>query len=222
MQRIESRDGLPAGAERDQGADPSMSDDYRASTWSGSRCRWQLYSRAYNDKDPRGRHNNTFYLFEALIKLAAAPAVAAYLHEADHGGPRVAALDRLLAHLALPSLGQWVAMLRELARHFGSRPDAAAHPLGHLWDQLDRPHRDRPGCWPCSAGSRTASTVSRPATRAARSCRCRRPGPLSQRRLRPRCRPGLGTGGGKRVAGPPSGSWSSRCGSSGDGPTSNG
>jgi hypothetical protein len=36
-------------------------------------------------------------------------------------------------------------MLRALARHFGSRPDAAAHPLGHLWDQLNQPYRDRAG-----------------------------------------------------------------------------
>jgi len=35
-------------------------------------------------------------------------------------------------------------MLRELARHFGQRPDAHAHPLGHLWDQLDKARRDRP------------------------------------------------------------------------------
>ena len=136
----------------------------------------QLYSRAYNAKDARGRHDNTFYLFEALIKLAAAPAVAAYLHEVEQGGPRVAALDRLLAHLALPSLGQWVAMLRELARHFGARPDAAAHPLGHLWDQLNRPaSRPARACWPSTAGSRTAPTASRPATRAARCCRCSTP-----------------------------------------------
>jgi hypothetical protein len=99
----------------------------------------QLYQRAYNDKSAQSRHNNTFYLFEALVKLAAAPAVAAYLHEVEHGGVRVAELDRLLVQLALPSLGQWVGMLRALARHFGSRPDAAAHPLGHLWDQLNQP-----------------------------------------------------------------------------------
>src|SRR3954454_17709373 len=96
----------------------------------------QLYSRAYNAKDPRGRHDNTFYLFEALVKLAAATAVAAYLHEVQQGAPRVAALDRLLVHLALPSLGQWVGMLRERPRHFAGRPDAASHPLGHLLDQL--------------------------------------------------------------------------------------
>src|SRR5262245_59204746 len=92
----------------------------------------QLYSRAYNAKDPRSRHDNTFYVFEGVIKLAAAPAVAAYLLDVERGGQRVTALDRLLAQLALPSLGQWLAMLRELARHFGERVDAAAHPLGHL------------------------------------------------------------------------------------------
>ena len=105
----------------------------------------QLYQRAYNDKSAQSRHNNTFYLFEALVKLATAPAVAAYLHEVDQGAPHDAAVDRLLVHLALPSLGQWVGMLRALACHFGTRPDAAAHPLGHLWDQLNRPYRDRPG-----------------------------------------------------------------------------
>ena len=58
--------------------------------------------------------------------------------------PRVAALDRLLIQLALPSLGQWLAMFRELARHFGGRTDAPTHPLGHLWDQIDRERRDSP------------------------------------------------------------------------------
>jgi hypothetical protein len=106
----------------------------------------QLYCRAYNAKDPRGRHDNTFYLFEALIKLAAAAAVALYLHEVEHGSaPRAGGLDRLLAGLALPSLGQWLAMLRELARHFGRCPHAAAHPLGHLAGQLDTRRHDLPG-----------------------------------------------------------------------------
>jgi WD40 repeat protein/serine/threonine protein kinase len=105
----------------------------------------QLYHRAYNDKSAQSRHNNTFYLFEALVKLATAPVVAAYLYEVDQGCARVAELDRLLVQLALPSLGQWVGMLRALARHFGTRPDAAAHPLGHLWNQLNQPYRDRPG-----------------------------------------------------------------------------
>lgn len=96
----------------------------------------QLYSRAHNAKDARGRHDNAFYLFEALIKLAGAPLVACYLYDVEKGTPRVPALDRLLAQLALPSLGQWVAILRELSRYFGARLDAASQPLGHVWDQL--------------------------------------------------------------------------------------
>jgi hypothetical protein len=106
----------------------------------------QLYSRAHNAKDARSRHDNTFYLFEALVKLTAAPAIAAYLHEVgQQPARREPAIDRLLLQLALPSLGQWLAMLRELARHFSRRPDAAAHPLGRLWAQLDAPRRDLPG-----------------------------------------------------------------------------
>jgi formylglycine-generating enzyme required for sulfatase activity/serine/threonine protein kinase len=104
----------------------------------------QLYSRAFNAKDARARHDNTFYLFEALIKLTAVPLIADYLWEIEQGAARVASLDHLLAQLALPSLGQWVAMLRELARHFGQRPDASAHPLGHLWNQLSAKRRDCP------------------------------------------------------------------------------
>src|SRR5262249_48952768 len=88
----------------------------------------QLYSRAHNAAAPRSRQDNTFYLFEALVKLAAAPAIAAYLQESSQGAARVEGLDRLLAQLALPSLGQWLAMLRELSRHFGQRADAATHP----------------------------------------------------------------------------------------------
>jgi serine/threonine protein kinase len=105
----------------------------------------QLYSRAYNAKDPRSRHDNAFYLFEVLVKLMAAPLVAAYVHGVRHDVPRVASLDRLLVQLALPSLGQWVSIVRELARHFGDSPEAACHPLGHVWGQLTRRHRDRPG-----------------------------------------------------------------------------
>jgi len=101
----------------------------------------QLYSRAHNSPSSRARHDNSFYLFEALIKLSAAPLVGAYLGEIEAGAPRAAALDRLLAQLALPSLGQWVGILRETARHFGTRPEAVSHPLGHVWQQLNAKRR---------------------------------------------------------------------------------
>ena len=102
----------------------------------------QLYSRAYNAKDARARHDNCYYLFEALIKLSASPLIAAYIRDLREGATRVEKIDRLLLHLAFPSLGQWVAMLRQLARHYGSLPDASSHPLGHVWGQLNRKQRD--------------------------------------------------------------------------------
>jgi WD40 repeat protein/serine/threonine protein kinase/tetratricopeptide (TPR) repeat protein len=105
----------------------------------------QLYSRAFNAKDPRSRHDNAFYLFEATIKLAAAPVAACYVQDVRRGGTREPQLDRLLLQLALPSLGQWVAILRELSRQFTQRPDAASHPFGHLWSQLTEKQRDRSG-----------------------------------------------------------------------------
>ena len=105
----------------------------------------QLYNRAHNAKDPRNRHDNAYYLFEALVKLMAAPLVAAYLHEIRHGGKRVEVLDWRLQQVALPSLGQWVGMVRELAKHFGTQAETPGHPLAHLWGQLTRQHRDKPG-----------------------------------------------------------------------------
>lgn len=64
----------------------------------------QLYSRAHNAKDGRGRHDNCFYLFEALIKLAACPLIGAYLEDAQRGGQRSQSIDKLLVQLSLPSL----------------------------------------------------------------------------------------------------------------------
>ena len=105
----------------------------------------QLYNRAHNAKDPRHRHDNAYYLFETLVKLMTAPLVAAYLHEMRHGGTRVDVIDAQLQNLALPSLGHWVGMVRELAKHFGTRAETTRHPLAHLWGQLTRQHRDKPG-----------------------------------------------------------------------------
>lgn len=102
----------------------------------------QLYSRAYNAKDARAQHDNSFYLLEALIKLAASVLVASYRRDASRTGNRVQRLDNLTAQLALPSLGQWVGLLREISRHFGSLPDASSHPMGHLWQQLSQKRRD--------------------------------------------------------------------------------
>lgn len=105
----------------------------------------QLYCRARNAKDGRGRHDSCFYLFESLIKIAGMPMVACYHEELKNGGENVEALDRLLAQLALPSLGQFVGILRETARYYGERDDAETHPLGHVWGQLNEKRKELKG-----------------------------------------------------------------------------
>lgn len=104
----------------------------------------QLYARAHNGKSAKDRHDNAFYLFEAAVKLAASVATAAYRDDRRRGGPSSPKVDNALARLALPSLGHWLQMLRELARHFGERADAASHPLGRLSHQLTTSRRDLP------------------------------------------------------------------------------
>jgi hypothetical protein len=105
----------------------------------------QLYIRAFNAKDARARHDNSFYLFECLIKLVACPLIAAYLQELRHGTGRDEKLDRLLAQLALPSLGQWLGFGRETSRLISERPDADIHPMGHIYGQLTQKRKDVPG-----------------------------------------------------------------------------
>ncbi len=103
----------------------------------------QLYGRSYNAKTDRERHDNSFYLFEAWVKLSASTCTAYYLEEVTRGSfPRVAMLDRLLAQLAIPSLGQWLAILRELTKYYATRADAAENPFGKIWGQLNASKRD--------------------------------------------------------------------------------
>ncbi|MGB1124061.1 MAG: serine/threonine protein kinase [Phycisphaeraceae bacterium] len=107
----------------------------------------QLYSRAHNAKDTRTRHDNCFYIFESLIKLATCPLIGSYLDDLKRGKEHNQNVDRALSHLALPSLGQWVGMLRELARHYGESDTTRGHPLRPVWRQLTRKHAigDAPG-----------------------------------------------------------------------------
>jgi hypothetical protein len=130
----------------------------------------QLYCRANNAKDGRGRHDNCFYLFESLIKLAGSPLVAGYVEELRRGGEHVEALDCLLVQLALPSLGQWCGILRETARYFGAREDAATHPLGHIWNQLNEKRRDLDGALALFRRIKNGPKASRRATRVVRCC----------------------------------------------------
>ena len=71
----------------------------------------RLYSRAHNAKSWLERHGSALYLLEAGVKLWGAAQVSAYLQ--SHR--RIADVDRRLACLALPSLGNWVELLREVS-----------------------------------------------------------------------------------------------------------
>ena len=108
-----------------------------ATIWSVCRCPWRNCIVERTTASPRDRHDLAYLLFEATIKLAVAPLAATYLEE----NRRVEAVDRELTRLACPSFGHWVGMLRELARHFGTRADASSHPLGRVWDQLSAKRR---------------------------------------------------------------------------------
>ncbi|MCA9215711.1 MAG: protein kinase, partial [Planctomycetales bacterium] len=99
----------------------------------------QLYRRTNDEKNPNARHNNCYFMFEALVKLVTAPAIAIYLEDAERSPQRRSeAIDKQLEALACPSQGHWVGMLRELARHFSQSKGAEVHPLGHLWGELDK------------------------------------------------------------------------------------
>lgn len=70
--------------------------------------------------------------------------MAAYVADLKSGKTGRAELNRQLMQLALPSLGQWVGIVRELARFYSVDITKAPHPLGHLYEQLSKNHRDCP------------------------------------------------------------------------------
>ncbi|MEM6457774.1 MAG: serine/threonine-protein kinase [Planctomycetota bacterium] len=92
-----------------------------------------LYSRTFTAKTARARHDNAYYLFEALIKLTACPPIAAYCRGTALTGtgaqPRNPDLDKSLLALRTPSVGHWLGLLRQTAKHFAAQPH---HPLSPL------------------------------------------------------------------------------------------
>lgn len=96
----------------------------------------QLYHRAGIDYSPRSHHNNTYYLFEALLRLGVAVQCAAYRQLILAGQQPDPQLSGKLGKLRMPATGDWCGLLLELAGYFAALPDAASHPLGHISDQL--------------------------------------------------------------------------------------
>jgi WD40 repeat protein/serine/threonine protein kinase len=77
----------------------------------------RLYARAFHAKGERERHDHAFHLLEAGLKLAAAAFVARYRCR----DRRSLAADAALRQLAMPSLGQWLAIARETLKSIGER-----------------------------------------------------------------------------------------------------
>lgn len=103
----------------------------------------QFYHRSFGD-DLRARHENLSYLFEAIVKLAVVPAISEYVHRIQqNAGARDRRVDKELVALGRPMLGQWVGMLRSLARYFERNPGNPPHLLSGLAAQLNC-KRDRP------------------------------------------------------------------------------
>ena len=105
----------------------------------------QLYTAAHNGRQAVLRAEKAFSAFEATVRLAAAVLVSAYRNEVTQGQARDEGIGRLLQKIENPTLEDWVHIVTGLSRYFGSRPDAASHPLGHLWDQLIEPRPDSHG-----------------------------------------------------------------------------
>ncbi len=102
----------------------------------------QLYSRARIAKEPRSQHDNCFYLLEAAIKLTAFGPIAWYLEQLTRDRPditRDTTLDTHLKHLAVPSLGHWLAILRHASQTIATAQPT--HPLGTLHRRLSQKHQ---------------------------------------------------------------------------------
>ncbi len=85
----------------------------------------RLYRRTHNAKSWVERHANALYLLEASVKLAASAQISVYLA----GETRDESVDRRLQGLALPSLGRWVELLREVSK---ATAGLEPHPFPHL------------------------------------------------------------------------------------------
>ncbi len=100
----------------------------------------RLYRRAHNAKSHLERHHGAFYLLEAAVKLACSAQIAAYLERAD----REPGLDDRLAALALPALGDWTGLLRDLARRPAGESPLPLPALGRVGAALEQGSGDLP------------------------------------------------------------------------------
>ncbi len=94
----------------------------------------QALRRAVNAKSPQEQHNGAYYFFESALKLSATAQLGVYFSLAAPHGP----LNSLVDNLTRPSVGHWLALLRETAAYLATRPDSALLPLAGVHDRLTR------------------------------------------------------------------------------------
>lgn len=99
----------------------------------------QIYLRAFNSASPVSRHHHAYYLTEAWVRLGVAVGIAALHDELASGGAVSPNLAAALAPLRRPSAGQWVGMIRELARAADGK---SGHPWAHVFAQLNQQRSD--------------------------------------------------------------------------------
>ncbi|MEM7311316.1 MAG: bifunctional serine/threonine-protein kinase/formylglycine-generating enzyme family protein [Planctomycetota bacterium] len=80
----------------------------------------QICIRVHNAKNPVEKHSQVLHLFEAAVKLAVATQVAVYLRAGPQASSGDERMHELLGHLASPSYGHWVALLRELSERIAA------------------------------------------------------------------------------------------------------
>lgn len=95
----------------------------------------QLLRRALTAPSGAERHNNAYFLAEAMLKLSAAARIGVWLDRALVAGSEVA---QGLEALSLPSTGHWLSFLRDVDVSLAERRDAALLPLGNTLGRLGR------------------------------------------------------------------------------------
>ncbi len=94
----------------------------------------QALRRAVNAKSPQEQHNGAYYFFESALKLSASAQLGVYFSLGCPHGP----LNQLIENLTRPSVGHWLALLRECSAYLATRQDSGLLPLQGVNERLTR------------------------------------------------------------------------------------
>lgn len=95
----------------------------------------QLYRRAQTSSRAEDRHLHAYYLAEATLKLAASARIGVILQAGVEPGSSLAVR---LEKICMPTVGEWVGLLRDTSRELRARVDKGLLPLADSHDALSR------------------------------------------------------------------------------------